>query len=63
MYYLPQRASAGLYGVSQMVSVQSEYQLDANALSEAWKAENWLNFNENSVITAVKMVKTKSKMR
>ncbi|HDV7283245.1 TPA: oxidoreductase [Mannheimia haemolytica] len=42
------------YGVSQMVSVQSEYQLDANALSEAWKAENWLNFNENSVITAVK---------
>lgn len=37
-----------------MVSVQSEYQLDANVLSEAWKAENWLNFNENSVITAVK---------
>lgn len=42
------------YGVSQMVSVQSEYQLDAEQLSEAWKAANWINFNEETVITAVK---------
>lgn len=42
------------YGVSQMVSVQSEYQLDAETLSEEWKAENWVNFNEKDVITAVK---------
>ncbi|EXI63155.1 aspartate-semialdehyde dehydrogenase [Mannheimia granulomatis] len=42
------------YGVSQMVSVQSEYSLEAENLSETWKASNWINFNEDSVITAVK---------
>ncbi|MEG9530022.1 oxidoreductase [Mannheimia indoligenes] len=42
------------YGVSQMVSVQSEYPLDAENLSTEWKATSWINFNENSVITAVK---------
>lgn len=42
------------YGVSQMVSVQSEYPLDAENLSTEWKTTNWINFNENSVITAVK---------
>ncbi|MEG9498594.1 oxidoreductase [Mannheimia indoligenes] len=42
------------YGVSQMVSVQSEYQLDAENLSTEWKAMSWINFNENSVVTAVK---------
>ncbi|QLB14257.1 aspartate-semialdehyde dehydrogenase [Mannheimia granulomatis] len=42
------------YGVSQMVSVQSEYSLEAENLSETWKASNWVNFNEDSVITAVK---------
>lgn len=42
------------YGVSQMVSVQSTAQLDAEMLSEEWKAINWINFNEKAVITAVK---------
>ncbi|WP_165889266.1 oxidoreductase [Mannheimia granulomatis] len=42
------------YGVSQMVSVQSEYQLEAETLSESWKVSTWINFNEESVITAVK---------
>ncbi|MFA9487367.1 MULTISPECIES: oxidoreductase [Mannheimia] len=42
------------YGVSQMVSVKSEYQLDAETISAEWKAENWVQFNEESVITAVK---------
>lgn len=42
------------YGVAQMVSLRSEYQLDAEALSEAWKAESWIHFNEEQVITPVK---------
>ncbi|MDH2997343.1 aspartate-semialdehyde dehydrogenase [Pasteurellaceae bacterium LFhippo2] len=42
------------YGVSQMVSVQSEYQLDAEALSEEWKQQQWIQFNESDVVTPVK---------
>ncbi|QIW15244.1 aspartate-semialdehyde dehydrogenase [Pasteurellaceae bacterium RH1A] len=42
------------YGVSQMVSVQSEYPLDLEALSQAWQAQDWVKFNENEVITPVK---------
>lgn len=41
------------YGVSQMVSIQSEYQLDAENISAEWKAADWIHFNENSVMTAV----------
>ncbi|OOH89124.1 aspartate-semialdehyde dehydrogenase [Pasteurellaceae bacterium 15-036681] len=42
------------YGISQMVSVQSEYQLDAEALSEEWKQQQWIQFNESDVVTPVK---------
>lgn len=42
------------YGVSQMVSVHSEYQLDAAELSQDWQQDNWVQFNEEQVITAVK---------
>lgn len=42
------------YGVSQMISVQSEYALDVETISESWKAQNWLQFNEENIVTAVK---------
>ena len=42
------------YGVAQMVSVQSEYPLDAEALSEQWKQQDWSQVNESDVITPVK---------
>ncbi len=42
------------YGSSQMVSVQSEYAINAVELSENWKQQPWLTFNEESVITPVK---------
>ncbi len=42
------------YGISQMVSVHSAYQLDATELSQQWQQNDWLNFNEETVITAVK---------
>lgn len=42
------------YGASQMVGVQSEYQIDAVELSDSWKQQDWLNFNEDNVITPVK---------
>lgn len=42
------------YGVSQMVSVQSEYPLDVAQLSADWQAQAWTQFHENDVVTAVK---------
>lgn len=42
------------YGMSQMVSVQSEYQLDAAQLSADWQNQEWTRFHESNVITAVK---------
>lgn len=42
------------YGVSQMVSVQSEYELDVENLSADWAANAWINFSENEVLTPVK---------
>ena len=42
------------YGVSQMVSVQSEYELDVEALSADWANNAWINFSENEVQTPVK---------
>lgn len=41
------------YGVSQMVSVHSEYALDAEQLSEAWQADSLLNYNAEKVVSAV----------
>lgn len=42
------------YGISQMVSVQSNYPLNADSLSEQWQQQAWLNFNLENVITPVK---------
>ena len=42
------------YGVSQMVSVQSEYELDVEALSADWANNAWIHFSENEVQTPVK---------
>lgn len=42
------------YGVSQLVSVQTEYPLDAEELSRQWQQQAWMNFNEERVITPVK---------
>ncbi|QBQ64233.1 oxidoreductase [Actinobacillus indolicus] len=42
------------YGISQMISVQSEYALDATALSEQWQQQAWVKFNSDNVITPVK---------
>lgn len=42
------------YGISQMVSVQSEYPLVASEISQQWQAQEWVDFHENEVITAVK---------
>lgn len=42
------------YGISQMVTVHSAYQLDVASVSAEWKQQNWLNFDEKNVITAVK---------
>ncbi|MDG6882208.1 USG-1 protein [Phocoenobacter uteri] len=42
------------YGTSQMVSLQSEYPLDAVELSEQWKQQGWLTFNEEVIVTPVK---------
>ncbi|MDG6287618.1 oxidoreductase [Glaesserella parasuis] len=42
------------YGISQMISVQSEYALDATALSEQWQQQAWVKFNSDNVVTPVK---------
>lgn len=42
------------YGISQMVSVQSEYPLIPSEISQQWQAQAWVDFHENDVITAVK---------
>lgn len=42
------------YGVSQMVSVQSDYPIDAEALSQAWQGQKWISFHPDVVMTAVK---------
>ncbi len=42
------------YGVSQMVTVQSEYALDANQCSEQWQQQEWVEFNAETVVTPVK---------
>lgn len=42
------------YGVSQMVSVQSDYALDTAMLAEHWRQQSWTVFNEEQVMTAVK---------
>ena len=38
------------YGVSQMVSVQSEYELDVEALSVDWANNAWIHFSENNEV-------------
>ncbi|OOR97198.1 aspartate-semialdehyde dehydrogenase [Haemophilus paracuniculus] len=42
------------YGISQMVSVQSEYPINAEQLSEQWQNQQWLAFHPEQVITPVK---------
>lgn len=42
------------YGVSQMVSVQSEYPIDMEQLTQQWQAQSWLHFNTEQVISPVK---------
>ncbi|WP_150539339.1 oxidoreductase [Actinobacillus vicugnae] len=42
------------YGISQMVSVHSEYQLDVETISESWKQQSGIQFHEKNVITPVK---------
>lgn len=42
------------YGISQMISVQSEYPLDTHEMSQFWQSQEWIDFHENEVITAVK---------
>lgn len=42
------------YGVSQLVTVQAEYSINTEELSQAWQQQSWLNFNEGKVITPVK---------
>lgn len=42
------------YGISQMVSVQSTYPLDAEALSQQWQQQPWVQFNDSEIITPVK---------
>ncbi|AIK17254.1 oxidoreductase [Glaesserella parasuis] len=42
------------YGISQMIRVQSEYALDATALSEQWQQQAWVKFNSDNVVTPVK---------
>lgn len=37
-----------------MISVQSEYALDATALSEQWQQQAWVKFNSDNVVTPVK---------
>ncbi|KAE9540505.1 oxidoreductase [Ursidibacter maritimus] len=42
------------YGISQMVSIQSNYPLNADELSQEWQQQSWVNFNQENVITPVK---------
>lgn len=42
------------YGLSQQVSLLSEYELNPETLSNQWQAEPWLKFHTDNVITAVK---------
>ncbi|MGX2967296.1 oxidoreductase [Ursidibacter sp. B-7004-1] len=42
------------YGISQMVSIQSDYPLNADELSQEWQQQSWVNFNQENVITPVK---------
>ncbi|KAE9536122.1 aspartate-semialdehyde dehydrogenase [Ursidibacter arcticus] len=42
------------YGISQMVSIQSDYPLNADELSQEWQQQSWVNFNQENVVTAVK---------
>ncbi|WGE50934.1 oxidoreductase [Actinobacillus equuli subsp. haemolyticus] len=42
------------YGISQMVTLHSEYQLDVESVSAEWQQQNWLRFHEESVMTPVK---------
>lgn len=42
------------YGISQMVTVKSDYPLDATILNEHWQTQQWISFNENQVMTVVK---------
>lgn len=42
------------YGISQMISVQSEYPFDLELLSQEWEAQSWIDFHSETVMTAVK---------
>ncbi|MDO4697258.1 MAG: oxidoreductase [Pasteurellaceae bacterium] len=42
------------YGISQMVSVQADYPLDPDAISEQWQTQKWVEFHSEQVITPVK---------
>lgn len=42
------------YGISQMVSVKSEYPLDLPTISQQWQDQQWVQFNETNVVTPVK---------
>lgn len=42
------------YGVSQMVSLQSEFPFDVEAIRLAWQSQAWTTVHNDTVITAVK---------
>lgn len=42
------------YGISQMVSLESEYPISAEQLSDQWQNQQWLAFHPEQVITPVK---------
>lgn len=42
------------YGISQMVSVESSYEIDHAELIGQWQGQPWLAFHQDSVVTAVK---------
>lgn len=42
------------YGLSQMVSVESSYEIDHAELIGQWQGQPWLAFHQDNVVTAVK---------
>lgn len=41
------------YGISQMVSIQTEFPFSPNEIEQQWHHHNWINFNAEKVITPV----------
>lgn len=42
------------YGISQMVSIQSDYPIELGVLSEQWQTQEWIKLNESEIVTPVK---------